>query len=253
MTCVKGNACGSNKYSAALALADKSYCSAPSRKPGTSKCHGRNELDDSLMTIADRPDSAGTAKKPAVRVFVAVKVADDIAKQLSEMAGELRELPVRLVASADIHLTLFPPWNETAIPAAVAKLQNVAATAAAFTLTFRCLCYGPETKRPRLLWAECEPDEKLSALHGALLRAFGQAGHRTFIPHVTVARIRGDGRIVARKHPIGRPLAFSQRVETIELMQSPPPGGTGYRVLASLSLGGTSAAVSTQAGQAPPP
>jgi 2'-5' RNA ligase len=69
---------------------------------------------------------------------------------------------------------------------------------------------------------------------------FGQSDDRRFRPHVTVARIRGNGAVVARKQPIDRALAFVQRVETVELMQSPPAGEVGYRVLASLRLGGNS-------------
>ena len=179
--------------------------------------------------------------KPAARVFVALKVAPEIAEALVQMAGGLEALAARLIAPADIHLTLVPPWNETLIPAAIDKLRGVAGKAIPFTLNFRHLCYGPEPRRPRLLWAECAASEELAALHTALLQAFGQSDPRPFRPHVTVARIRSSGAAVARKCPIDRELTFSQPVETVELMQSPPAGEAGYRVLASLRLGGDSA------------
>jgi len=153
------------------------------------------------------------------------------------MADGLHGLPARVIAPEDIHLTLVPPWNETAVPNAIEKLKSVAEKAEPFTLVFRHLGYGPQARRPRLLWADCEVDELLVALNAALQLAFGQSDSRPFRPHVTVARIRGNGAVVARKRPIDRELAFSQRVETIVLMQSPPPGGVGYRVLASLRLG----------------
>ena len=70
----------------------------------------------------------------------------------------------------------------------------------------------------------------------ALLQAFGQADERPFRPHVTLARLRDKGRAIARKHPIDQDLALTQRVGSVELMQSPPPGGSGYKVLASLPL-----------------
>jgi hypothetical protein len=54
---------------------------------------------------------------------------------------------------------------------------------------------------------------------------------------VTLARIRGDGRAIARNHPIDQQLSLTQRIESVELFQSPPPGENGYRVLASLPLG----------------
>jgi 2'-5' RNA ligase len=190
----------------------------------------------------DKSNAAVTAGgQPAARIFVALKVAPEIARDLAQMARELERFPVRLIAPDDIHLTLVPPWNETSIPAAIEKLRGVADEAAPFSLAFVHLNYGPQPRRPRLLWAECAASEGLTALHAALLHAFRQSDERPFRPHVTVARIRGNGAAVARKLPIDRELTFSQPVETVELMQSPPPGEAGYRVLASLRLGGDSA------------
>jgi metal-sulfur cluster biosynthetic enzyme len=39
------------------------------------------------------------------------------------LARELEQAPVKLVAAADIHLTLVPPWNETSISEAVERLH----------------------------------------------------------------------------------------------------------------------------------
>jgi len=154
------------------------------------------------------------------------------------MTRVLERFSVRLIAADDIHLTLVPPWQEVSIPAAIEKLRGVADKAPPFPLAFVRLCYGPQPRRPRLLWAECVAGQELAGLHAMLLAAFGQSEQRPFRPHVTVARIRDNGAVVARSHPIDRALALTQEVETVELMQSPPPGEVGYRVLASLPLAG---------------
>jgi 2'-5' RNA ligase len=86
--------------------------------------------------------------------------------------------------------------------------------------------------------------DEMMALHAALLQAYGQRDERPFRPHVTLARIRGNGFVIARKHPIDQELSFAQRIESIELFQSPRPGGTGNQVLASVRLGGASQSVS---------
>ncbi len=182
-------------------------------------------------------EEVATASQKTVRVFVALKVAPRIARELAQMAGDLERLRVRLIAPDDIHLTLVPPWSETSVPGAIEKLRGVAGKATPFNLAFVHLSYGPQPRRPRLLWTECTASPELTALHAALLLVYGQSDERPFRPHVTVARIRGNGAAVARKQPIDRALAFSQQVETVELMQSPPPGKVGYRVLASLPLG----------------
>jgi hypothetical protein len=64
-------------------------------------------------------------------------------------------------------------------------------------------------------------------------------------PHVTLARLRGDGAAIARRHPLARDLAFVQEIVSVELFRPPPPGGTGYRVAASASLPTNSPSLST--------
>lgn len=189
---------------------------------------------------SDEIDSlaAGSGGSQPARVFVALKIAPEIAGELARMARELERFPVRLIAPADIHLTLVPPWNEVAIPDAVEKLRRVVCGFGDFTLEFRRVGYGPEPRRPRLLWAECAAKQDIAELRASLLLAFGQTDDRPFRPHITLARLRGNGAAIARKHPIDRGLVLTQRVGSVELMQSPAAGASGYRILASLPLGG---------------
>jgi 2'-5' RNA ligase len=194
------------------------------------------------MTIASAkgPKDADTAlAAPPVRVFVGLKIAPEIASQLAQLTAVLEQPFVRPVAPADIHLTLVAPWNEASVPDAIEKLGRVSGSFGAFPLIFQHAGYGPQPRRPRLLWADCGATDAIAALRAALLLAYGQTDERPFQPHVTLARIRGDGVAIARKHPIDRPLSLTQRVESVELFQSPPAGGSGYRVLASLRLGET--------------
>jgi len=181
---------------------------------------------DGTAVRAGRPQPA--------RIFVALKIAPEIADELAQIARGLERFPVRLVVPADIHLTLVPPWNEVSMPDAVEKLRRVADRLGAFTLEFRRIGYGPEPRRPRFLWAECAAGQDIAQLRAVLLLTFEQTDERLFRPHVTLARLRGNGAVIARKHPINRDLVLTQRVDSVELMQSPPPGGSGYKVLASL-------------------
>jgi 2'-5' RNA ligase len=136
-----------------------------------------------------------------------------------------------------MHLTLVPPWQEASIPAAVDRLQFVAHASRAFQLTFRHIGYGPYPVRPRLLWVDCALCENLAALRTAFLQAYGQTDERPFRPHVTLARIRGNGQRIARTHPVDQPLSLAQSIETAELFCSPRQGGSGYRIIASARLG----------------
>jgi 2'-5' RNA ligase len=194
------------------------------------------------MVATELPNNIAGASETATRVrpariFVALRIAPAIAQQLAQHSQGLEQFSVRPVAPADIHLTLVPPWNEVSIADAVEKLRHVADRFSPFALAFGHIGYGPEPKRPRFLWADCVASKELAEFRASLLQAFGQADERPFRPHVTLARLRDKGRVIARKHPLDQSLALTQRVETVELMQSPPPGEHGYKVLASLPLG----------------
>ncbi len=182
------------------------------------------------MTTADVP--------PTMRIFVGIKAAPDIADALVGLAQDLDRSPsTRLVARADVHITLVPPWNETLVSAATEKIRAVADEFEPFTLVYQHIGYGPQPQRPRLLWAECAAAEQLAALRAELLRVCGQTDERPFRPHATVARFRQNGRAVARRSPIDRALSLTQYVDSITLFRSPPPGAKGYQSLASLRLG----------------
>jgi 2'-5' RNA ligase len=88
------------------------------------------------------------------------------------------------------------------------------------------------------MWAGAKPPSdalgRLRSGRGIDLHAFGQTEFR---PHVTLARIRGNGLQMAQTRPKDQKLSFMQRVETVELFQSPPPGEVGYRIVASARLG----------------
>ena len=187
-----------------------------------------------------RAEGAGQARlsEPVrqARVFVGLKIEPEIASKLARFAAVLEQSFVRPVAQDDIHLTLVPPWNENFILGAIDKLRRVADAFYPFWLLFQHVGYGPRPTRPRLLWADCAATDDISALRTALLRIFGQGDECPFQPHVTIARIRENGRAIEREHPIDQSLSMRQRVESIQLFRSPPPSAKGYQILASLSL-----------------
>ena len=149
------------------------------------------------------------------------------------LARSLERFSVRLVPTNDIHLTLVPPWNEASIPTAVEKLRAVTDRFGAFTLIFRRLAYGLQPRRPRLLWAECAATDDITLLRAALLRRFDQSDDRPFRPHVTLARIRGNGsaiagdsRLIRNYHSrsrLARSNSFNRLLPVEAVIRSSPP------------------------------
>ena len=191
-------------------------------------------------------ERAASNTMPPVRLFAGLMVAPEIARELVRLAACLEGPSVRLVAVGDVHVTLVPPWRDASVPAAIEKLRLAARACEAFWLRFHHVGYGPDPGRPRMLWVDCAAGEQIATLRTSLLQAYGQMDERRFRPHVTLARIRGNGRRIARRHPIDKALLFTQHVETVELFQSPPPGKTRYRILASALLGESARDVATR-------
>jgi 2'-5' RNA ligase len=172
------------------------------------------------------------------RLFIGIKIAPEIAEQLARLALPLKSFSVRLVPPADLHITLVPPWNESDVVETVEKLRVAVRDCQAFSLIFDRVAYGPNQRRPRLLWVECRATPPIARLKKVLLQAFGHANEkdRPFLPHVTLARMPREGRMIARRHPVDLQLSFTQIVDTVELFRSPQKGAEGYDVLASLPL-----------------
>ena len=78
-----------------------------------------------------------------MRVFVGLRIAPEISHALAQDSRILEQSSVRLVAPADIHLTLVPPWNETSIQDVAVRLGTVAKGFCPLSLTFTRLRYGP--------------------------------------------------------------------------------------------------------------
>jgi 2'-5' RNA ligase len=187
-------------------------------------------------TEAERGERTNENARPP-RLFVGLKLSPEITGELAELARSLEACGVRLVPSADMHLTLVPPWNEPNVGDALETLRASVKGFAAFPLSFARLAYGPTLRHPRLLWAECVASDVLVELRMALLTSFGQLDPRPFRPHVTLARIPPREQGIARKAPIERRLSLAQYVTSVELFQSPVKPQSGYQVVASLGLG----------------
>ncbi len=183
-----------------------------------------------------------TTEQPAadgrpVRTFIGLPIVLEVANQLARLVADVEDcVPLRPVAPIDIHLTLVPPWNEPSPETAIERLGVVAVKFAPFTLSITRAGYGPNPARPRLIWADCSAPEELTALHAALLEAFGQTDTRPFRPHVTLARLLGSRPKSMRTHLFDRQLDLAQQVCAVALFQSPPAGEQNYRLLASCPL-----------------
>ena len=166
-----------------------------------------------MLQVEDRRRPTGKT----ARVFVGLKVAPEIAQELAQLAHSLEDPTSRLVPSADMHLTLLPPWDKTCIPETTEKLRAALSGLEPFTLTFARLGYWPSRYHPRILCAECTPTDELKALQSALMHAFGQKDNWSFQPHVTLARMQRGRTVAAAKNQIDHELSLVQSINSVAL------------------------------------
>lgn len=128
------------------------------------------------------------------RTFVAIPMPEDAAARLS---GLVRGLPVgRKVAEENLHLTLafLGDVSDEGLEELHDALSGI--RSGPLELKFEGLGVFGEDK-PRAVWAAVAGEPGLSALQKQVERAARKAGlspeARRFVPHVTLARLKGRG------------------------------------------------------------
>jgi 2'-5' RNA ligase len=182
-----------------------------------------------------------------VRLFVAVNFPAELRERLWTAAAPLRtrDVPVRWVPAADLHLTL-KFLGETAegrldeldraLAEAVTGVRSLAVTVDGFGAF-------PNLTHPSVVWAGVLTDPALELLQHGVEKAFGPLGFppegRPFRPHVTLGRARRGTSAAAFRglDAVLEDLAWSETVtvQSIELMASTPgrakANDTGYEEL----------------------
>lgn len=127
------------------------------------------------------------------RLFVSVELPDDVKATLARMAGDVPG--ARWLEPDELHLTVrfIGEVDGVLFEDVLTALEEV--QVAPFTLTLRSVGHFPPRGEPRILWAGLERSPELTALHNkvesALVRAGVEPEPRKFLPHVTLARLRG--------------------------------------------------------------
>lgn len=133
----------------------------------------------------------------SVRAFIAVRVPctrpiRTLLRRIAELDG-----PIKPVEPENLHLTLrflgdIPLTEIAAIGEAV---RRAAASQTVFSDELRGVGVFPRLGRPRVVWVGLDNPVAWSELHAALDRELAALGYpseaRPFLPHLTVARVKG--------------------------------------------------------------
>lgn len=166
------------------------------------------------------------------RIFVAVGIGEPLQKEIFSWAGQYQKLPVRWLSGKNLHITLVPPWYEEDVEKVKSVLRRVHGTAH-FEIVFTRVSFGPDPRRPRLIWAEGEVPPELAELKKNVEIALHIAPEkRPFRLHLTLARFREEDfpRFAVKK--LDERVGWRDAVRSFVLMESHlSQAGADYEVL----------------------
>lgn len=129
------------------------------------------------------------------RVFVGIKINEPLQKEILGWTKKYEKLPVRWLEGKNLHLTLIPPWyaDENEIDKIGRAIGEVVKGVGPIEAEFNEVSYGPDPRRPRLIWVEGKAPRELVELKEKLTRELGQREeNRAFLLHLTIARFRPE-------------------------------------------------------------
>lgn len=176
-----------------------------------------------------------------MKLFIGIKASKELQEKIVAWRETLQDLPVRWVSPEDLHLTLIPPWTEKNIEGVKHTLEAAVAEIQPFEIEFSHILYGPNPRKPRLIWLEGPSSRELSNIEEKLLQMLNQRNNRPLKPHITVARFR---QAEFKKFPIqelDEPFHWKEKVEAVTLFESRklPIDGVKYKTLHRVPLGST--------------
>jgi 2'-5' RNA ligase len=198
---------------------------------------------------------AGVSHNPEqIRSFIAIELSEEAKEGLARLRKELERDEHKFVKWVDpggIHLTLkflgnIPSKRVTEITEAI---KEAAQGISPFNLEISGLGVFPNLKQARVFWVSIGGEvDKLSRLQQNIDSALAVLGfakeERSFVPHLTLARIR-EGASPPERRNFGELVGstifedkYHVKVEAISLMRSQlTPAGAIYTCLSAVELG----------------
>jgi RNA 2',3'-cyclic 3'-phosphodiesterase len=150
-------------------------------------------------------------------VFIAVNLPEEIKRKLSVYRNQFSEVPARWTKEQKLHITIaFLGFvSEQEIKKLKQSLSDIACHKNRFKLKIKKIAYN-SFKDSSMIWALVDDSEDLTKI----VKDFS-AFSETFIPHITMARIKSwDFRKLDEIPEIDQDVSLEFDVESIELMES---------------------------------
>lgn len=182
------------------------------------------------------------------RIFLAINLPERIKNKLIEWQKNWPTLPCRWVKKENLHLTLIFLGNldDQQLIDLSAKAKEVAKRHKPFYLKLKKIVYGPDLKKPRMVWVLTNKPEELFALQKDLeeeiygMESFAHKlrEDREYSPHITLGRLKQwEFRRMEDRPEIDENINYDFEVKSFEIMESfLKRSGAEYEILESIPL-----------------
>jgi len=156
-----------------------------------------------------------------MRVFIAIDIPSDLKKEIFPLAQKVaQEIPLRLVAKENLHLTLvfLGERNDDQVEQIKKVLKLVTEGFSPFNLVLKDLAVFPDNKRPRGIWFNLGGQkEKVFSLYKKIIDSLLKEGIKLeekyfdYSPHCTIGRFPDK---------VKMPGNISQKISWVNLKKS---------------------------------
>jgi len=165
------------------------------------------------------------------RIFIAINLPEHTKEELLTWQEKWPELPAKWVGKDNLHLTLAFLGNtsDQELTEICKLMQEIGEKRAPFELRITHLQYGPDTKKPRMVWALIEESSELLALQKDVEKTLVASPEihyrpekRPYSSHLTLARLKTFElqRMEVEEIPdINEEISFQFDVQSIEVME----------------------------------
>ncbi|HEX9721869.1 MAG TPA: RNA 2',3'-cyclic phosphodiesterase [Candidatus Paceibacterota bacterium] len=176
------------------------------------------------------------------RVFIAINLPDEAKEKLLAYKNKWAEVPAKWTTPENLHITLAFLGNtsDQELAEVCELMREVGERHKPFSVDITRITYGPDARRPRMIWALIEKSPELLALQQDVEKTLEQGSSQTFSPHLTLARLKAFElrRMEPEEIPeIDEEILISIPVQSIEVMESQlKRSGPQYTICQSVVL-----------------
>lgn len=128
------------------------------------------------------------------KIFIAINLDDKTKKYIEHKVLSLKQdLPVKWTSVSNYHITLqFMGYIEDEeIENIISRLKENLCETEVFDLAFTEIDYGPNSKKPKMVWLKGQKSDQLINLRQLVESAVSDANVKTmeFKPHITLGRL----------------------------------------------------------------